>query len=191
MFEGIDGAGVFLGVGEAAVSENAGNGLDVGSVAEEVGAAAVAGAVPGYVLFNTGTGDPVTQCFQTHGVAWKWEDDLIAVAILGLTDKVQKTVIEGNDYSAGCAMGFGLALLKLQQFVRVVDIGVGEVFDIAPTKTAVQTEDERTVNVGILLVIVRGNKPPRLYPFPQCFPLNSIEIFLLTDFLLVCIPKIL
>lgn len=31
MFEGIDGAGVFLGVGEAAVSEDAGYGLDVGT----------------------------------------------------------------------------------------------------------------------------------------------------------------
>ena len=191
MFEGIDGAGVFLCVGEAAVAEDAGNGLDVGSVAEEVGAAAVAGAVPGYVLFNTGTGDPVTQCFQTHGVAWKWEDDLIAVAILGLTDKVQKSVIEGNDYSAGCAMGFGLALLELQKLVGVVDVGIDEVFDIAPAETAIQAKDECTANIGILLVIVRGNKPPRLYPFPQCFPLNSIEIFLLTDFMLVCIPKIL
>ena len=84
LFEGIDGTGVFLGVGEAAVPEDAGNGLDVGSVAQQVGSAAVAGAVPGYVLFNTGTGDPVTQCFQTHGVAWKWEDDLITVAVFRL-----------------------------------------------------------------------------------------------------------
>lgn len=34
LFEGVDGAGVFLGVGEAAVSEDAGYGLDVGSVAQ-------------------------------------------------------------------------------------------------------------------------------------------------------------
>lgn len=34
LFEGIDGAGVFLGVGEATVSEDAGYGLDVGSVAQ-------------------------------------------------------------------------------------------------------------------------------------------------------------
>lgn len=38
LFQGIDGTGVFLGVGETAVSEDAGNGLDVSSVAEEVGA---------------------------------------------------------------------------------------------------------------------------------------------------------
>ena len=63
LFEGIDGAGVFLGVGEAAVAKDAGNGLDVGSVAEEVGAAAVAGAVPGDVFLDAGTGNPMTQCF--------------------------------------------------------------------------------------------------------------------------------
>lgn len=45
LFEGIDGAGVFLGVGEATVSEDAGYGLDVGSVAQQVGAAAVAAAM--------------------------------------------------------------------------------------------------------------------------------------------------
>lgn len=45
LFEGIDGTGVFLGVGEAAVSEDAGNGLDVSSVAEEVGAAAMTSAM--------------------------------------------------------------------------------------------------------------------------------------------------
>lgn len=45
LFEGIDGTGVFFGVGEAAVAEDAGYGLDIGTVAEEVGAATVAGAV--------------------------------------------------------------------------------------------------------------------------------------------------
>lgn len=45
LFQGIDGTGVFLGVGEAAVSEDAGNGLDVNSVAEEVGAAAMTSTV--------------------------------------------------------------------------------------------------------------------------------------------------
>lgn len=85
----------------------------------------------------------------------QWEDDLIAVAILGLTDKVQKSVIEGNDYSAGCAMGFGLALLKLQQFVRVIDVGIGEIFNIAPTESAVEAEDKGAVNVGILLFVMR------------------------------------
>ena len=45
LFEGIDGTGVFLGVGEAAVSEDAGNGLDVSSVAQQVRSATVTGAV--------------------------------------------------------------------------------------------------------------------------------------------------
>lgn len=158
MFEGIDGASVFLGVGEATVSEDAGYGLDVGTVAQQICSATVAGAVPSDMFLDTGASHPVAQGFQAHGMRRQWEDDLITVAILGLTDKVQKSVIEGNDYSAGCAMGFGLALLKLQQFVRVVDVGIGEIFNIAPAKTAIQTKDERTANVGIFLVIVRGNE---------------------------------
>ena len=155
MFEGIDGAGVFLGVGEAAVAENAGNGLDVGTVAQQICSATVAGAVPSDMFLDTGTGDPVAKSFQAHGMRRQWEDDLIAFAILGLTDKVQKSVIEGYDYSAGCAMGFGLALLKLQQFVRVVDVGIGEIFNIAPTESAVETEDKGAVNVGVLLFVMR------------------------------------
>lgn len=75
------------------------------------------GAVPGYVLFNTGACNPVAQGFQAHGVTRQREDNLIAVAILGLTDKVQKSVIEGNDYSTCRAMGFGFALLEFQQLV--------------------------------------------------------------------------
>ncbi len=117
MFEGVDCAGVFLGVGETAVAEDAGYGLDVGSIAQKVCSAAMTGAVPGYVLFDTGTCDPVAQGFQAHGMRRQWEDYLIAVAILGLTDKVQKCVIEGNDYTAGCTMSLGFALLVLQQFV--------------------------------------------------------------------------
>lgn len=50
------------------MAEDAGNGLDVGTVAEEVCSATVAGAVPGYVLFDTGTGNPVPQGFQAHGM---------------------------------------------------------------------------------------------------------------------------
>ena len=46
-------------MGEAAVSEDAGYCLDVGSVAQQIRSAAVAGAVPGDVLFDTGTDDSV------------------------------------------------------------------------------------------------------------------------------------
>lgn len=117
LFERIDGSGVFLGVGEAAVAEDAGYGLDVGTVAQQVCSAAVAGAVPGDMFLDAGAGHPVTQGFQAHGMRRQWEDDLIAVAILGLTDKVQKSVIEGNNYTTGRTMGFGFALLELQQLV--------------------------------------------------------------------------
>lgn len=69
MFERIDGAGVFLGVGEAAVSEYAGYGLDVGTVAQQVRSATVTGAVPSDMLLDAGASYPVTKGFQTHGVA--------------------------------------------------------------------------------------------------------------------------
>lgn len=55
-------------MGETAVAEDAGNGLDVGSVAEEVGAAAVTSAVPCDMFLDTGTGDPVAQGLQAHGM---------------------------------------------------------------------------------------------------------------------------
>ncbi len=87
LFEGIDGAGVFLGVGEAAVSEDAGYGFDVGSVAQQVRTAAMSGAVPGDVLLNTGASNPVAQGFQAHSMRRQWEDDLIAVAVFRLTDE--------------------------------------------------------------------------------------------------------
>lgn len=96
---------------ETAVAEDAGNGLDVGTVAQQVRSATVAGAVPRDMFLDAGASQPVAQGFQAHGMRRQWEDDLIAVAILRLTNKVQKSVIEGNVYSAGCAMGFGLALL--------------------------------------------------------------------------------
>lgn len=117
LFEGIDGACVFLGVGETAVSENAGNGLDVGSVAQQVRSATVTGAVPSDMFLDTGACDPVTKGFQTHGVAWKWEDDLITVAVFRLTYESQKPVIERYDNSTGCAMCLGFALFELQQLV--------------------------------------------------------------------------
>lgn len=81
MFEGIDGAGVFLSVGEAAVSEDAGYGLDVGTVAQKVCSTAVTGAVSSNEFFDTGTGDPVSKGLQAHSVTRKREDNLITVAV--------------------------------------------------------------------------------------------------------------
>lgn len=129
--------------------------LDVGSVAEEVGAAAMTSAVPCDMLFDTGTGNPVAQGFQAHSMRRQWEDDLIAVAVFRLAYECQKSVVERNDNSAGRAMSLGFALLKLQQFVRVVDVGIGEIFNITPTKTAVEAEDKGAVNVGVLLLVMR------------------------------------
>lgn len=117
MFEGIDGTGVFFGVGEAAVPEDAGYGLDVGSVAQQVRSAAMTGAVPSDMLLDASASHPVAQGFQAHGVTWKWGDNLITVTIFRLTDECQESVIEGNDYSAGRTMRLGLALLEFQKFV--------------------------------------------------------------------------
>ena len=64
MFEGIDGAGVFLGVGEAAVSQDAGYGLDVGTVAQQVCSTVMTGAIPDDVLIDTGTDNPISHRFQ-------------------------------------------------------------------------------------------------------------------------------
>lgn len=56
-------------MGEAAVSEDAGYGLDVGAIAQQVCSATVPAYVPDDVLFDSGTGDPVAKSLQTHGVA--------------------------------------------------------------------------------------------------------------------------
>lgn len=117
MFQGIDGAGVFLGVGEAAVSEDAGNGLDVGTVAQQVRSATVAGSVPGDVFLDTGASHPVAKSLQTHGVTWKREDNLITIAVFRLSYECQKSVVERYDNSTGRAMSLGFALLEFQQLV--------------------------------------------------------------------------
>lgn len=75
------------------------------------------GTVPGDVLFDTGTGDPVAKSFQTHGMARKQEDNLTTVVVFRLTYEGQKSVVEWDDNSTGCTMSLGLALLKLQQLV--------------------------------------------------------------------------
>lgn len=51
------------------MSEDAGYGLDVGSVAQQVCSATVADAVPGDVFLDTGASQPVAKSLQTHGVA--------------------------------------------------------------------------------------------------------------------------
>ena len=51
----VKGSGVFLGVFQTAMVEEAGNGLDVGSVVEDVHGEAVAGAMPADVLVDAGT----------------------------------------------------------------------------------------------------------------------------------------
>lgn len=66
LFEGVDGAGVFLGVGEAAVSEDAGYGFDIGAVAQQVCSATVTGSVPSDMFLDAGASHPVAQGFQAH-----------------------------------------------------------------------------------------------------------------------------
>lgn len=59
------------------MAEDAGYGLDVGSIAQKVCSAAVMGAVPSDVLFDSGTSHLMAKSLQTHGVAGKWEDNLV------------------------------------------------------------------------------------------------------------------
>ena len=54
----INGTGVFLGVLQTAVAEEAGNGLDIGSVVEDVHSKGVASAMPADVLIDAGTFHP-------------------------------------------------------------------------------------------------------------------------------------
>ena len=54
----INGTGVFLGVLQSAVAEQAGNGLDVGAIVEDVHGKGVASAMPADVLVDTSTLHP-------------------------------------------------------------------------------------------------------------------------------------
>lgn len=68
MFEGIDGAGVFLGVFESGVAQERGDGFDVGTVVEQIDCERMSGTVPCDVFLDSCTGSPVAQCLQAHGV---------------------------------------------------------------------------------------------------------------------------
>ena len=59
--EGVDGAGVFLGVAYGAVAEERCHGLDVGTVVEQPERETVARAVPSDVLVDAGGGCPAEQ----------------------------------------------------------------------------------------------------------------------------------
>ena len=58
LFQLVNGSGVFLGVLQPTVAEQAGNSLDVGSVIEDVHGKGMAYAMPTDVLVDTGTLHP-------------------------------------------------------------------------------------------------------------------------------------
>lgn len=59
-------------------------------------------------------------------------------------------------------MAFCLGLLKAQQPVRVIDIPKREVFNIAPSQTAIHTEYKRPAYVGAFPLIMGRDKPLHL-----------------------------
>ena len=58
LFQLVNGAGVFLGVLQTAMAEEAGNGLDVGTVVEDVHGEGVASTMPTDVFVDAGTFHP-------------------------------------------------------------------------------------------------------------------------------------
>ena len=58
LFQLVNGTGVFLGMLQTAMAEKTGNGLDVGTVVEDVHGEGVASAMPTDVLVDAGTLHP-------------------------------------------------------------------------------------------------------------------------------------
>ena len=67
---------------------------------------------------------------------------------------MDESVIEGNGYPTTGRIFFSLVLLKAQEFVGIVDIGVPQVFDIAETYPCIEAEDEGIMDVLFLELIV-------------------------------------
>ena len=58
LFQLVNGTGVFLGVLQTAMAKKAGNGLDIGTIVEDVNSEGMAGAMPTDVLVDVGTLHP-------------------------------------------------------------------------------------------------------------------------------------
>ena len=113
--EAIDGTGVFLGVFEAAVTEAAGDSLDVGAIIEDVDGKRMAGAVPGDMLVDSGRFNPAVDRLEAHGVRRQLEQERIEVLILGwLADETDDFIRKRNDHAGVGRVTFGLVLLELK-----------------------------------------------------------------------------
>ena len=114
------------------MAEEAGNGLEVGSVVEDVHGEAVAGAMPADVLVDAGTIYPSLYRLAAALVGGLIEDKRFpAFAFYGSADQTNESVIEGNGDPATGRVSFGLVLLETQKFVGIIDTGIAQILHIA------------------------------------------------------------
>ena len=55
-------------------------------------------------------------------------------------------------------MPLGLVLLKLQQAIGIIYILIGKAFYITEVQTAIQTKDEGTSNIRVLILVMALNQ---------------------------------
>jgi len=114
------------------MAEEAGNGLDVGSVVEDVHGEAVAGTMPVDVLVDAGTFHPSLDGLTAAFVGGQIEDKRFpGFAIFGSADQTNESVIKRDGDPATGRVSFGLILLETQEFVGIINTGIAQILHIA------------------------------------------------------------
>ena len=164
LFQLVNGTRVLFRVFQAAMAEQTGNGLDVGTIVQDVDGKGMTGAVPADMLVDAGTLHPSPHRLTTALVSREVKDEvfLSLAGILGLTDKRQQAVAQRYRYPTACGVTLGLVLLKRQQSVGIVDAAILQVFDITEPHARIETEDESVADIFFLSWIMGVYEPLNL-----------------------------
>ncbi len=92
------------------MAEQTGNGLDVGSIVEDVDSEGMTGAVPADMLVYAGTLHPPSNRLTAALVSREVKDKVLLpfAGILGLADKRQQTVVQRVCWHSRCCHTAGL-----------------------------------------------------------------------------------
>jgi hypothetical protein len=144
---------------EAAVTEEAGDSFDVGTVIKDIDRKGMAGAVPGDMLFDASGFDPTVDRLEAHVIRRQLEDWGVEIFIfVRLTDEADDFVRKRDDHAGVGRVTLGFVLLELKQMVGEIDVLIGKILDIAEAEATIEAEDEGATDFGILLWVVIGDE---------------------------------